>query len=82
MCSSDLYPYVPVRWLAAAQATFGYDLIAAALDDLRRQTAYDPDRVLQRSEVIEAIIAERRRLVDARKAADGLKLRDVLTIRH
>jgi hypothetical protein len=63
----EMHPYVPARWLAAARATFGHDLVAAALDSLRDQACADPDRVLRRGEVIEAIIDQRHRLGDARK---------------
>ena len=71
-----VHPYVPARWVAAAQATFGHDLIATALDSLRDQACADPNRVVRRGELIEAIIARRHRLGDAPKAAAGLRLSD------
>jgi len=72
----EMHPYAPARWFAAAKATFGSDLIAAALNGLRDRPCGDPDRVLRRGELIEAIIDQRHRLGDARKAAAGMRLGD------
>ena len=72
----EMHPYVPARWFAAAQVTFGQDLIAAALDSLRDRACADPDRVIRRSELIEAITDQRHRMADACQAAAGVRLGD------
>lgn len=66
-----------VRLLAAAQTVLGKTLIDAALIWLRDTPPYGHDRVLRRSEMIEAILAERNAHFDARKAAKGMRLGEV-----
>ena len=68
------YPYLPPRWLAVAKATMGIDLIDAALERLRDTPPRDPERVLRRGEMIEAILDERRARLDARRAVTGVRL--------
>lgn len=70
----ERHPYLPPRWLAAARATMGDDLIDAALEQLRDTPPRDPERVLRRGEMIEAILDECRARLDARNASAGVRL--------
>jgi len=70
----DRHPYLSPRWLAAARATLGDALIEAALERLRDTVRYDPERVVRRGEMIEAILDEREARRDIARAATGVRL--------
>lgn len=72
----DRHPYLSERWLSSARTILGDTLVDAALDRLRNTSPHDPDRVLRRGEMIEAILDERSARIDARKAALGVRLSD------
>lgn len=74
---TDMHPYVPPRWLAAARVTAGGDLVTAALQRLAERSWHDPDRPLRRDELTQAIVDQQRQRDDARKAAKGVRLSDV-----
>lgn len=72
----DRHPYLPQRWLDGARNVLGDALINGALIRLRDASPRGQDRVLRRTEMIDAIRAERDAREDARKAAAGVTLRD------
>lgn len=74
---TDMHPYVPPRWLAAARATLGDDLVSASLRQVIDRSGHAPDRPLQRLELIQALIDQQRLRDDARKAAGSVRLGDV-----
>ena len=71
---TDMHPYVPPRWLAAARLTVGDEVVAPALRQLAERSWYDPDRPLRHDELTQAIVNEQRLRDDARKAAKGVRL--------
>jgi hypothetical protein len=68
------HPYLPPRWLAAARAIMGDNLIDAALERLRDTPPRGHDRVLRRGEMIKAILDEQHARLDACNAATGVRL--------
>ena len=70
----DRHPILSQRWLDADRAILGDALLNAALIRLLDTPPCRHDRILCRGEMIEAIVAERSVLPDARKAAAGIRL--------
>ena len=70
--------YVTPRWLAAAWATFGADVMVPAIAQIGAR--HLPDDVLERCDLIEAIAVRLNDLSRTKKAARGVRLRDA--VRH
>ena len=70
-----LRPCLTPRWLAAAHAVFGDDVMTPMLARLR--VSFSPDDVLRRADLIDAIWLHRLLRNQARRAAYGMRMRDV-----
>jgi hypothetical protein len=68
-------PCLTPRWLAAANAVFGDEIMTPVLARLR--LSFSPDDVLRRADFTEAIWLQRLLQNQARRAAHGMRMRDV-----
>lgn len=62
------------RWLRAVHAVVGEDLAVHALAELMRQHRSEPDYVLLRSDMTNAVQQEYARRKDARRRAEGIRV--------
>ncbi|HEX8554489.1 MAG TPA: hypothetical protein VF695_07260 [Sphingomonas sp.] len=77
-CARAMYgwshPYASPRWIHAVHAVVGDRNMSELLADLGRCHGGEPDHVLTRREVIEAVAGQRRRARDAKVRARGVRL--------
>lgn len=82
-CARTMYgwshPYASARWLHAVRGVVGDEAMTELLVDLDGQHARDPDHVLTRREVVEAVAIQRQRARDAAARARGVSLRRTST---
>ncbi len=71
------HPYASPRWVRSVRAVVGNDVVDAALSCLAQQYAWSPDYVVRRTDLANAIRAERAARRDAKRQAEGFRLDQV-----